>query len=241
LMGRSFCSRKSAVLAVRYESGFRERDRQGQHWRGMRSHGGFSKMIVCESQGYASGLAYDFFQILRRPTTSRLLRIYIYIRIYLKMRYWPGIDPAVVRLLTVCGRWHRCNGLEARLARPAAVGEDTGGLESEVTHCGEDRFRQPPSRGRWGLSSPPPAPAVNPASTDAGSPETGKVSGRRDGESGRPTAREGRSKPAEVETRHEARCAAREPGRCAAASRPDFTATELGDACQPHRHQTKAA
>ena len=32
-----------------------------------------------------------------------------------------------------------------------------------------------------------------------------------------------------------------EPGRCAAASRPNFTAAELDDAGQPHRHRTKAA
>ena len=43
------CSRNSAVSAARFESGFRERDGQGQHWRGPHSHGGFLKMIVCEA------------------------------------------------------------------------------------------------------------------------------------------------------------------------------------------------
>lgn len=40
------CSRNSAVSAARFESGFRERDGQGQHWRGPHSHGGFLKMIA---------------------------------------------------------------------------------------------------------------------------------------------------------------------------------------------------
>ena len=74
------------------------------------------------------------------------------------MRHWPGIDPAGVRLLAVCGRWHRCKGLEARLARPAAAGEDTGGPESEAAPCGEDRFRQPPSREQVGVVFPPACP-----------------------------------------------------------------------------------
>lgn len=52
------CSRNSAVSAARFESGFRERDGQGQHWRGPHSHGGFLKMIVCESGGHANGLTY---------------------------------------------------------------------------------------------------------------------------------------------------------------------------------------
>ena len=61
------CSRNSAVSAARFESGFRERDGQGQHWRGPHSHGGFLKMIVCESGGHANGLTYFIFRFLRRP------------------------------------------------------------------------------------------------------------------------------------------------------------------------------
>ena len=63
------CSRNSAVSAARFESGFRERDGQGQHWRGPHSHGGFLKMIVCESGGHANGLTYFIFRFLRRPQT----------------------------------------------------------------------------------------------------------------------------------------------------------------------------
>jgi len=66
-MDRSVCSRNPAVLVARHEIDFRERDRQSQHLRGMISHGGFSKMIVYESQGHASGLTYDFSRILRQP------------------------------------------------------------------------------------------------------------------------------------------------------------------------------
>lgn len=61
------CSRNSAVSAARFESGFRERDGQGQHWRGPHSHGGFLKMIVCESGGHANGLTCFIFRFLRRP------------------------------------------------------------------------------------------------------------------------------------------------------------------------------
>ena len=64
------CSRNSAVSAARFESGFRERDGQGQHWRGPHSHGGFLKMIVCESGGHANGLTYFIFRFLRRPLFS---------------------------------------------------------------------------------------------------------------------------------------------------------------------------
>jgi hypothetical protein len=64
------CSRNSAVSAARFESGFRERDGQGQHWRGPHSHGGFLKMIVCESGGHANGLTYFIFRFLRRPLTG---------------------------------------------------------------------------------------------------------------------------------------------------------------------------
>ena len=64
---RSGCSRNPAVSAARYESGFREWGEQGQHWRGPHSHGGFSKMIVCEQGNNANGLTYDIFRILRRP------------------------------------------------------------------------------------------------------------------------------------------------------------------------------
>ena len=66
------CSRNSAVSAARFESGFRERDGQGQHWRGPHSHGGFLKMIVCESGGHANGLTYFIFRFLRRPLVSTL-------------------------------------------------------------------------------------------------------------------------------------------------------------------------
>lgn len=66
------CSRNSAVSAARFESGFRERDGQGQHWRGPHSHGGFLKMIVCESGGHANGLTYFIFRFLRRPHNARL-------------------------------------------------------------------------------------------------------------------------------------------------------------------------
>ena len=65
------CSRNSAVSAARFESGFRERDGQGQHWRGPHSHGGFLKMIVCESGGHANGLTYFIFRFLRRPLAKR--------------------------------------------------------------------------------------------------------------------------------------------------------------------------
>ena len=65
------CSRNSAVSAARFESGFRERDGQGQHWRGPHSHGGFLKMIVCESGGHANGLTYFIFRFLRRPLIAR--------------------------------------------------------------------------------------------------------------------------------------------------------------------------
>ena len=65
------CSRNSAVSAARFESGFRERDGQGQHWRGPHSHGGFLKMIVCESGGHANGLTYFIFRFLRRPRPGR--------------------------------------------------------------------------------------------------------------------------------------------------------------------------
>ena len=65
------CSRNSAVSAARFESGFRERDGQGQHWRGPHSHGGFLKMIVCESGGHANGLTYFIFRFLRRPQVLR--------------------------------------------------------------------------------------------------------------------------------------------------------------------------
>ena len=68
------CSRNSAVSAARFESGFRERDGQGQHWRGPHSHGGFLKMIVCESGGHANGLTYFIFRFLRRPPQRRGLR-----------------------------------------------------------------------------------------------------------------------------------------------------------------------
>ena len=68
------CSRNSAVSAARFESGFRERDGQGQHWRGPHSHGGFLKMIVCESGGHANGLTYFIFRFLRRPLLSRRWR-----------------------------------------------------------------------------------------------------------------------------------------------------------------------
>ena len=64
------CSRNSAVSAARFESGFRERDGQGQHWRGPHSHGGFLKMIVCESGGHANGLTYFIFRFLRRPLSG---------------------------------------------------------------------------------------------------------------------------------------------------------------------------
>ena len=64
------CSRNSAVSAARFESGFRERDGQGQHWRGPHSHGGFLKMIVCESGGHANGLTYFIFRFLRRPLVN---------------------------------------------------------------------------------------------------------------------------------------------------------------------------
>ena len=64
------CSRNSAVSAARFESGFREQDGQGQHWRGPHSHGGFLKMIVCESGGHANGLTYFIFRFLRRPPDS---------------------------------------------------------------------------------------------------------------------------------------------------------------------------
>jgi hypothetical protein len=158
LMGRSFCSRKSAVLAVRYESGFRERDRQGQHWRGMRSHGGFSKMIVCESQGYASGLAYDFFQILRRPTTSRLLRIYIYIRIYLKNEVLAGHRPG------------RCSAVDClrKMASLQWVGGPTGAARSRRRGHGRAGKRSDPlwrgqispasKQGQVGVVFPPACP-----------------------------------------------------------------------------------
>ena len=66
------CSRNSAVSAARFESGFRERDGQGQHWRGPHSHGGFLKMIVCESGGHANGLTYFIFRFLRRPQVVNL-------------------------------------------------------------------------------------------------------------------------------------------------------------------------
>lgn len=69
------CSRNSAVSAARFESGFRERDGQGQHWRGPHSHGGFLKMIVCESGGHANGLTYFIFRFLRRPPTARFERV----------------------------------------------------------------------------------------------------------------------------------------------------------------------
>ena len=65
------CSRNSAVSAARFESGFRERDGQGQHWRGPHSHGGFLKMIVCESGGHANGLTYFIFRFLRRPQLAQ--------------------------------------------------------------------------------------------------------------------------------------------------------------------------
>ena len=68
------CSRNSAVSAARFESGFRERDGQGQHWRGPHSHGGFLKMIVCESGGHANGLTYFIFRFLRRPPTLHIKR-----------------------------------------------------------------------------------------------------------------------------------------------------------------------
>lgn len=64
------CSRNSAVSAARFESGFRERDGQGQHWRGPHSHGDFLKMIVCESGGHANGLTYFIFRFLRRPLSG---------------------------------------------------------------------------------------------------------------------------------------------------------------------------
>ena len=67
------CSRNSAVSAARFESGFRERDGQGQHWRGPHSHGGFLKMIVCESGGHANGLTYFIFRFLRRPLATNNL------------------------------------------------------------------------------------------------------------------------------------------------------------------------
>ena len=66
------CSRNSAVSAARFESGFRERDGQGQHWRGPHSHGGFLKMIVCESGGHANGLTYFIFRFLRRPQIAKI-------------------------------------------------------------------------------------------------------------------------------------------------------------------------
>ena len=66
------CSRNSAVSAARFESGFREQDGQGQHWRGPHSHGGFLKMIVCESGGHANGLTYFIFRFLRRPQNECL-------------------------------------------------------------------------------------------------------------------------------------------------------------------------
>ena len=69
------CSRNSAVSAARFESGFRERDGQGQHWRGPHSHGGFLKMIVCESGGHANGLTYFIFRFLRRPLLSSTGRV----------------------------------------------------------------------------------------------------------------------------------------------------------------------
>ena len=46
---------------------FSRTDGQGQHWRGPHSHGGFLKMIVCESGGHANGLTYFIFRFLRRP------------------------------------------------------------------------------------------------------------------------------------------------------------------------------
>ena len=69
------CSRNSAVSAARFESGFRERDGQGQHWRGPHSHGGFLKMIVCESGGHANGLTYFIFRFLRRPQKQHKIQI----------------------------------------------------------------------------------------------------------------------------------------------------------------------
>ena len=60
---------KLGSLGGSIRSGFRERDGQGQHWRGPHSHGGFLKMIVCESGGHANGLTYYFPFSETSPTT----------------------------------------------------------------------------------------------------------------------------------------------------------------------------
>ena len=83
------CSRNSAVSAARFESGFRERDGQGQHWRGPHSHGGFLKMIVCESGGHANGLTYFIFRFLRRPLNGFVSTIE-WIRCFPAHRAWRG-------------------------------------------------------------------------------------------------------------------------------------------------------
>ncbi len=173
---------------------------------------------------------------------NKLLAAYLYIYLY---TYKRGISRASTRPVFGCWLFAEA-GIAARGWRPDWRGPQPQartreGRKAKRPLVARTDFASLQAGSRWGLSFPPPAPAANPASTDAGSPETGKVSGRRDGESSRPTDREGRSKPAGVETRHEARCEAREPGRCAAASRPNFTAAELDDAGQPHRHRTKAA
>ena len=101
------CSRNSAVSAARFESGFRERDGQGQHWRGPHSHGGFLKMIVCESGGHANGLTYFIFRFLRRPPLVLLIKYFMLIlgggvglpRLYQVARDIPSCSHGLSRLM----------------------------------------------------------------------------------------------------------------------------------------------
>ena len=160
--------------------------------------------------------------------TSRLIRplsIYIYLPIYL--RFSSGS-----RVKGVTGSRTRSTGRSPSTERVRITAQrtlDAAGTTRASRQRGMSRAKPahiPPRR----VGQDPTREAETEGVSVAG---TAKAAGR-------PTGREDRS-PQGSRLACEARCEAREPGRCAAASRPNFTAAELDDAGQPHRHQTKAA
>lgn len=188
-------------------------------------------------------LACFKFRFLRRPQqativasrlpqrhTSRLicpLSIYIYIYLPIYLRFSSGS-----RVKGVTGSRTRSTGRSPSTERVRITAKRT------LDAAGTTRASRQRGMSRAKPAHIPPRRVGQDPTRDAETEEV-SVAGTAKA-AGRPTGREDRS-PQGSRLAREARCEAREPGRCAAASRPNFTAAELDDAGQPHRHRTKAA